>query len=61
MRPRLMAAACLQVTPDELAGNFIILAFADPATPDAALDGLTRVQDVAEQAGKSIRLVATLT
>lgn len=42
----------MQVTPDDLAGEYVVLMFVDPSNPDVALDGLARLQDVASQAGE---------
>ena len=43
--------ASLQVTPDDLEGTAVLLVFVDPTEP-LAMDGLTRLQDVTEHAGK---------
>ena len=44
----------MQVTPDDLAGEYVVLMFVDPSNPDVALDRLARLQDVASQAGDSL-------
>lgn len=41
----------MQVTPDDLAGKPVVLIFVDPSDPDAALNGLARLQEVTSQAG----------
>lgn len=41
----------LQVTPHDLAGDYVVLVFVDPTSPAAARESLTRLQDVTSQAG----------
>jgi len=43
--------APVQVTPDDLEGTAVLLVFVDPTEP-LAKDGLKRLQDVTEHAGK---------
>lgn len=41
----------MQVTDDDLAGDFAILIFADPANYKAALENVSRLQDITELSG----------
>ncbi|CAK0787802.1 hypothetical protein CVIRNUC_011024 [Coccomyxa viridis] len=44
------------VTPDDLAGKPVVLIFVDPSDPDAALNGLARLQEVTSQAGRASKM-----
>jgi len=55
MTQRGQGSACLlQVTPDDLAGDFVVLVFADPAEDKKAMENVRRLQDVTELSGGNI-------
>ncbi len=47
-------ACLLQVTADDLAGDFVVLVFADPAEDKKAMENVRRLQDVTELSGGNI-------
>ena len=46
-------ACLLQVTREDLAGDFVVLVFADPAEDKKALENVRRLQDVTELSGRN--------
>ena len=44
-------SAAVQVTPQDLAGDYAVMILADPANPKAACDKLGRLQDIVEASG----------
>ena len=41
----------MQVTPQDLAGDYIVMILADPANPKAACEKMSRLQDIVEASG----------
>lgn len=44
-------SAAVQVTPQDLAGDYAVMILADPANPKAACEKIGRLQDIVEASG----------